>query len=67
MFNYEVALVSPFLKSSFLLLFYLLPLTSFSTSNVFLQSHFSYVQLFAALCQAPLSMGFSRQEYWGGS
>ena len=33
-------------------------------------SHFSRVQLFAALwttdCQAPLSMGFSRQEYWSG-
>ena len=31
-------------------------------------SHFSHVQLFATLCtvahQAPLSMGFSRQEYW---
>ena len=31
-------------------------------------SHFSCVQLFATLwtiaCQAPLSMGFSRQEYW---
>ena len=30
--------------------------------------YFSSVQLFAALwtvaCQAPLSMGFSRQEYW---
>ena len=33
-------------------------------------SHFSPVQLFAALwavaCQAPLSMGFSKQEYWSG-
>ena len=31
-------------------------------------SHFSHVQLFATLwtvaLQAPLSMGFSRQEYW---
>ena len=30
----------------------------------------SYVQLFVILwtgaCQAPLSMGFSRQEYWSG-
>ena len=30
----------------------------------------SHVQLFATLwtvaCQAPLSMGFSRQEYWSG-
>ena len=33
-------------------------------------SHFSGVWLFATLCtvalQAPLSMGFSRQEYWTG-
>ena len=33
-------------------------------------SHFSHVQLFAALWtvahQPPLSMGFSRQEYWSG-
>ena len=32
--------------------------------------HFSCVQLFATQCtlahQAPLSMGFSRQEYWNG-
>ena len=33
-------------------------------------SHLSHVQLFAALWtvahQAPLSMGFSKQEYWSG-
>ena len=33
-------------------------------------SRFSHVQLFATLwtvaLQAPLSMEFSRQEYWGG-
>ena len=33
-------------------------------------SHFSYVQLlvtpWTVACQAPLSMGFSRQEYWSG-
>ena len=33
-------------------------------------SRFSHVQLFTILwtiaCQAPLSMGFSRQEYWSG-
>ena len=33
-------------------------------------SRFSSVQLFAILwavaCQAPLSMGFSKQEYWSG-
>ena len=36
----------------------------------FLLSHFSCVQLSVILwtvaCQAPLSMGFSRQEYWSG-
>ena len=33
-------------------------------------SHFSHVQLFATpwsvACQAPLSIGLSRQEYWSG-
>ena len=33
-------------------------------------SHFRYVQLFVTpwtvVCQAPLPMGFSRQEYWSG-
>ena len=33
-------------------------------------SHFSHVQLFGTLwtvaLQAPLYVGFSRQEYWGG-
>src|SRR5574337_1166978 len=33
-------------------------------------SHFSCIRLFVTLwtiaLQAPLSMGFSRQEYWGG-
>ena len=33
--------------------------------------HFRYVRLFVTLqtvaCQAPLSMGFSRREYWSGS
>ena len=33
-------------------------------------SHFGRVQLFVTLCsvacQAPLSMGFSKQEYWSG-
>ena len=38
--------------------------------SVCMLSHFSHVWLFATLWtvayQAPLSMGFSRQEYWGG-
>ena len=30
-------------------------------------SHFSHVQLFETVArQAPLSMGFSRREYWSG-
>ena len=33
-------------------------------------SHFSHVWVFVTqwvvVCQAPLSMGFSRQEYWSG-
>ena len=36
----------------------------------FMLSHFSRVQLFAtlrtAVCQAPLSVGFSKQECWSG-
>ena len=36
----------------------------------YMLSHFSHVQLFVTLwtvvCQAPLFMGFSRQEYWSG-
>ena len=36
--------------------------------NESILSHFSHVQLFETLwtiaCQAPLFMGFSRQEYW---
>ena len=38
--------------------------------NLCMLSHFSHVRLFANLCtvahQAPLSMDFSRQEYWSG-
>ena len=38
--------------------------------HVCMLSQFSCVRLFAAqltlACQAPLSMGFSRQEYWSG-
>ena len=37
---------------------------------IYVQSHFSCVQLFATLWtvarKSPLSMGFSRQEYWSG-
>ena len=38
--------------------------------SAFMPSHFSCVRLFVTLwivaCQALLSMGFSRQEYWSG-
>ena len=40
------------------------------TLLLLLRSHFSHVQLCVTLwtvaCQAPLSMGFSRHEYWSG-
>ena len=40
------------------------------TLHMCVLSHFSHVQLFVTLWtvahQAPLSMGFSRQEYWSG-
>ena len=40
-------------------------------ATLFLLSRFSYVRLFVILWtmtrQAPLSTGFSRQEYWSGS
>ena len=62
----------------FLLKFALVPLAVFSPCFLSMNmcmcvcvlSCFRHVQLFAALwtvaCQAPLSMGFSRQEYWSG-
>ena len=38
--------------------------------HVCMLSHYSWVQLFVTLwtvaCQAPLFMGFSRQEFWSG-
>ena len=40
------------------------------SANRVVLSHFSHVQLFVTpwtiACQAPLSTGFSRQEYWSG-
>ena len=45
-------------------------ITAFSYLYVYMLSQFSYVQLFVTLWtvahQAPLSLVFSRQEYWGG-
>ena len=44
------------------------PVVKNPTSNAGVLSHFSHVRLFAppwtVARQAPLSMGFSRQEYW---
>ena len=40
-----------------------------NTLHMYMLSYFSHVQLFATPTvshQAPLSMGFSRQEYWSG-
>ena len=51
-------------KSGFYNIFYSASL------HAYVLSCFSHVLLFATLwtiaCQAPLSMGFSRQEYWSG-
>ena len=45
-------------------------LTQHFKSTTCVLSRFSHVRLFVTLwtvaCQAPLSMGFSRQEYWSG-
>ena len=45
-------------------------ITSEHRPYIYVLSHFSHVYLFAILwtlaCQASLSMGFSRQEYWSG-
>ena len=42
----------------------------FVSAHAHVLSHFSHVQLSATLQivahQAPLSMGFSKQEYWSG-
>ena len=50
--------------------FYNLDVFSHYFVNVCMLSHLSCVRLFATLWtvapQAPLSMGFSRQEYWSG-
>ena len=46
------------------------PLVSQIPVCVCVLNRFGHVRLFAALwtvaCQAPLSVGFSRQEYWNG-
>ena len=34
--------------------------------TLYVLHRFSHVRLWAVACQAPWSMGFSRQEYWSG-
>ena len=45
-------------------------MSKFNEAKAHVLSHFSRVQLFATpwtvAHEAPLSMGFSRQEYWSG-
>ena len=52
------------------LLYFWIQSTNLMSPCTCVLSHFSCVQLFVTLwtvaCQAPLSMGFSRQEYWNG-
>ena len=52
------------------LLTYIHDLRGLWKGTCFVLSHFSRVHPFVTLqteaCQAPLSMGFSRQEYWSG-
>ena len=54
--------------SSFFISVFLVSISLINLSCVLI--HFSRVRLFATLwtvaCQAPLSMGFSTQEYWSG-
>ena len=46
------------------------PVTKLTYVHAWVLGHFNHVQLFAtiwtAVHQAPLSIGFSRQEYWSG-
>ena len=53
-----------------LLLASMISIPSEGIVGVYVLSHFSHVRLFVTLRtatrQAPLSMGFSRQEYWSG-
>ena len=71
--THQLANLLPLLPACFPTLCLLSSLmTFFSTEEAYLYicvlSHFSCVRLFVTLwtvaCQAPLSMGFSRPEYW---
>ena len=65
---YNVVLVSSVQQSNISALLYIFLFRFYSLMCV--RSHFSHVRLFETLwtvaCQAPLSMEFSRQEYWSG-
>ena len=60
-----------FLPSAQLGISHFYPVLSYILRNIFwVPYHFSHVWFFVTLwtvaCQTPLSMGFSRQEYWSG-
>ena len=64
-------LISPASIRSLPFLSFMVPICVWNVPlYVCMLSRFSHVQLFATLwtvaCQAPLSMGFSRQQYWSG-
>ena len=52
-----------YLHEYFFFFFSAVPLTHSLTTML---SHSSFVTLWTVAHQAPLSMGFSRHEYWGG-
>ena len=72
LFPYHFPFFLPFLFPFFLLSSSpeIFPECLLSVLHMYAKSDFSHLQLFETLrtvaCQAPLSMGFSQQEYWSG-
>ena len=68
--RYSFLFISYFLVLRFLFISYFLVLSAVPAVCACVRSRFSSVRLFSALwtvaLQAPVSMGFSRQEYWSG-
>ena len=66
-FSFLISTICKIYEFSF---FYINHLYNFRVAHVLMLSCFSHVQLFVTLWtvahQAPLSMDFSRQEYWSG-
>ena len=57
----------PFQYSFFFFFFKVLPLYCYQPISLHPHAHMlSHVTPWTAACQAPLSMDFSRQEYWSG-